>query len=86
MRQLKSILFILIICLSVIACREDENNCTSSSQTPSENCIDETLIEPDALCTEQYEPVCGCNNVTYSNSCHATNAGVTSYVDGACCD
>ena len=38
------------------------------------------------MCTDQWEPVCGCNGVTYSNSCYATNAGVTTYFDGECCD
>jgi len=36
------------------------------------------------VCTEQYEPVCGCNNVTYSNSCYAQREGATYYTNGAC--
>ena len=35
-------------------------------------------------CTEQYAPVCGCNNITYSNSCYAQRAGATYYTNGAC--
>lgn len=35
-------------------------------------------------CTEQYDPVCGCNNITYSNSCYAQRAGATYYTNGAC--
>ena len=31
-----------------------------------------------------YDPVCGCNNVTYSNSCFAENSGVLSWVNGEC--
>lgn len=47
-------------------------------------CIDSSKIVPGTACTEQYDPVCGCNNVTYSNSCHADANGVLSYTQGAC--
>lgn len=49
-------------------------------------CIDPAKIRKDAMCTMQYDPVCGCNNVTYGNACTATNAGVLSYAPGACPD
>ena len=51
----------------------------------SQNCIDSSLINPDAACFEIYMPVCGCDGVTYSNSCYATiMGGVTSYTEGPC--
>jgi hypothetical protein len=31
-----------------------------------------------------YRPVCGCDGVTYSNSCYAYIAGIKSYTNGAC--
>ena len=49
------------------------------------DCIDQDQIDNDMLCTQQYEPVCGCNNVTYSNECYAYYyGGVTSWVEGEC--
>jgi hypothetical protein len=38
---------------------------------------------PDA-CIEIYKPVCGCDNQTYSNECHAAGAGVDVAYEGQC--
>ena len=35
--------------------------------------------EPDAVCAAVYEPVCACNNLVYSNSCRAKEAGNLSW-------
>jgi PKD repeat protein len=49
------------------------------------DCIDQTQIDPSYACTEEYVPVCGCNNVTYSNACYAYHyGGVTTFVEGEC--
>jgi len=55
-----------------------------SCKTPATSCIDPEKINKDAMCTMQYDPVCGCNEQTYSNACLADNAGVTMYTKGAC--
>ena len=48
-------------------------------------CIDSSLIDLNVLCPGIYEPVCGCDSITYSNSCEAMNyGGVVSFTPGTC--
>ncbi len=55
-------------------------NCNSIDE-----CIDESLIDPEALCPLVIAPVCGCDGVTYNNSCLAeVQGGVVSWTDGEC--
>lgn len=35
-------------------------------------------------CDDYYEPVCGCNGVTYQNACYAEASGITFYTQGTC--
>lgn len=59
-------------------------HCIELPECPSP-CIDPTLINLNQPCLAIYDPVCGCNNVTYSNACVAQNHfGVTSWTSGAC--
>jgi hypothetical protein len=36
------------------------------------------------MCTEQYSPVCGCNDKTYPNECAAAREGISVGSAGAC--
>ncbi len=40
----------------------------------------------DIVCIEIYEPVCGCNDVTYGNECYAEVSGISSWAEGECLD
>ena len=58
--------------------------CDTSVVIPT-NCIDPNLIDTNVMCQQIYNPVCGCDSVTYPNPCVAENYfGVTSYTYGAC--
>ena len=57
-------------------------------------CVDGPEIIPcfvdspltDTVCIEIYEPVCGCNDVTYDNECYAEKSGVSFWIEGECLD
>ena len=85
MNKILSISLVAFLTIMFFSC-EKKSNCVSTPSVQSGICIDSTLINDSIACIEIYDPVCGCDGVTYSNSCYADVSGVISYVAGECCD
>ena len=80
--KLTTILFCAILFYSC----DKNNNLVSTPLVQSGVCIDSNLIGNADECIEIYDPVCGCDGVTYDNYCVADSSGINSYVDGECCE
>ena len=79
-------LFSLTIIIFISGCDKNQNNCINLPESGNNLCIESSLIDSSVVCLTIYEPVCGCNGMTYSNSCVASRNGITYYEDGECCD
>jgi hypothetical protein len=61
-------------CLTTAYCDKGVGNCAGSGTC---------LVRPK-FCPLLYKPVCGCNKVTYTNSCYAHKAGESEAYAGVC--
>ncbi|MEE2616277.1 MAG: Kazal-type serine protease inhibitor [Bacteroidota bacterium] len=76
---MKKLLLIFLGLSLVFGCNDD-----SEEDVPN-MCVDETLINSESPCPAVVDPVCGCNGITYNNSCEAFNwHGVIAYAEGPC--
>lgn len=64
-------LFIALLATFTFASCTKNADCTA---TPNDDCV----------CITLYDPVCGCNNVTYGNACEAGCAGISDVTQGRC--
>ncbi len=72
MKKIMQFSVFLLFCFFALACnKSDEDLCELGPALP-------------IFCIQVYDPVCGCNEITYGNECEARAAGVPSFSPGKC--
>jgi len=65
---------------------ETHSDCSETTFCEKNSCDDPSgtcVIQPE-ICTFQYDPVCGCDNITYSNDCERKSAKTSLQHEGEC--
>lgn len=57
---------------------------TLQAQFSSDACVDSLLINTAPCSGTPYQPLCGCDNVSYRNECEARAKGVQQWTEGPC--
>lgn len=70
-----------LLLMALLSC----SNQPDSASEPGEQACKVKVKDPgERMCTTVYQPVCGCDGVTYSNGCVASTMGITRSTPGAC--
>ena len=77
----QSLTLYLGIIFVLFSCKTSQT--PAGNETGQEPCVSNT--QESCVCPTHSEPVCGCDNKTYLNPCHANCSNVT-YVAGKCKD
>ena len=65
------ILFGVVLFTALSACKDDASTC-------------EAVYNANCACFAIYEPVCGCDCVTYGNECEAACNNINEFTPGEC--
>ena len=74
--------------MAVTACSQESVTTDKVAETAAApEAAEDCVVAPPAegmACTMDWNPVCGCDGVTYGNACGAKAAGVPHFTEGAC--